>query len=551
MATRDFDCEVLIVGAGPVGLTLALALQRAGVDFRVIDRAEGFSGESKAITIQPRILEQLHLLGAAGALVDAGTRAFVMHMHDARRHLTTLRYDRLPTPFPFYLHLHQGQTERILAGLLGERGVEVERGVALQSFASEDDGVEVEVDVRGGAARRLRCRYLVGCDGGHSRVRADLGVEFSGERHRDNWIMADVRIANFDLARDQRHGFMLDCYPFVVLPMSDDYFRVIAARSPDSAHLGSQPDLREFAAIARGLGFTTWRFEEPLWLTQYTPSQFIASRFRRGPVFLAGDAAHVNTPIGAQGLNTGVMDAVNLAWKLSWVLKHEANELLLDSYHAERHPVVLGMFRHNDRLTRMVFGRNRLLRSVFREQLRLLEFGPLNLRNTSNSAQLSLGYRSSPVILKNAPAGRWARVRGRIGRSLECGDRAPCPRLFMARPGAEHLYDLLDPTRHTLLVFSGALDSVRRWAEREADANASWLTVLRFCVGARSDESATCRADPSGTIARAFGLDSGGAVLVRPDAFVAARLELGASGALVRYRELVGGVSARSDGPPV
>lgn len=545
---REFDCDVLIAGAGPVGMTLALALQQAGVDFRIVERAEGFSGESKAITLQPRTLEQLHLLGAAQRLVDAGLPSGVMHMHDGRRRMTTLRYDRLPTPFPYYLHLHQGETERLLADLLAERGVSIERGQELTGFrigAADEgasvEGVEVDLDDGRGAPRRLRCRYLVGCDGGRSRVRAQLGVEFSGERHGDHWIMADARIEGFDLAPDERHGFMLETYPFVILPMREGYFRIIAARPADSDRLGQDPDLAEFEAIAKGLGFGHWRLHSPLWLTHYRPSQFIASRFRRGPVFLAGDAAHVNTPIAAQGLNTGVMDAANLAWKLSWVLRHGGADRLLDSYHDERHPAVLKMFHANNRLTRMVFGRHRLLRKLARRQLRLLQLARLNLRNTSGSAQLAVAYRDSPVTVAEPGAGMLARLRARLGGAPGIGDRAPCPPLAAPPPGAGTLYDLLDPVLHTLLVFDGADGAQDPWASQVNRTHAGWLQVLRF----RPGDSAIIKdalPDPGGAIAAAFGLVAGGAALLRPDAYIAARLELGDNQALRHYLDLLGGV---------
>lgn len=540
---RGFDCDVLIAGAGPVGMTLALGLQRAGVDFRIVERADGFSGESKAITLQPRTLEQLHLLGAAQPLVDAGLPSGVMHMHDGRRRMTTLRYDRLPTPFPYYLHLHQGQTERMLAQLLAERGATIQRGVELTGFrvGAQERGVDVELAEGSGATRTLRCRYLVGCDGGRSRVRAGLGVEFSGERHGDHWIMADARIDGFDLAADERHGFMLETYPFVILPMREGYFRIIAARTAGSDRIGRDPDLAEFAAIAQRLGFGHWRFHSPLWLTHYRPSQFIASRFRRGPVFLAGDAAHVNTPIAAQGLNTGVMDAANLAWKLSWALRHGAADRLLDSYHDERHPAVLKMFHANDRLTRMVFGGSRLVRKLARRQLRLLRLQRLNLRNTSGSAQLAVAYRGSPVTVAEPGAGAFARLRARLRSAPGIGDRAPCPPLSAPRPGAECLYDLLDPALHTLLVFDRGDGAHDDWVSRLVRAHSGWLQVLRFRSG-DSIGASEALPDADGAMAAAFGLAGGGAALLRPDAFIAARFALGDHQVLRHYLDLLGGV---------
>ncbi len=547
-ANTELDCDVLIIGAGPVGLTLALAAQRSGIRTRIVEQATGFSGQSKAITVQPRILEQWHLLDVAKPLIEAGLCSSVMHMHDGRTKLATLRYDLLPTAFPYYLHLHQGQTERLLDAVLNERGSSVERGVRfvrydVRKYATSAGGdlheyVEAHLIDREGESLTVRCRYLVGCDGGHSQVRAGLNVAFSGDKHADNWIMADVRIANFDLAPDERHGFMLKTYPFVILPMQHGYYRVIAARTADSPHRGQNPDLEEFAEIARKLGFDHWRFEDPLWLTNYSPSQFIASEFRCGPVFIAGDAAHVNTPIAAQGLNTGVMDAVNLAWKLAWVLRHGASEQLLDSYHAERHPIVMGMFRANNRLTSMVFGRNRLVRTIIRKQLHMLRLPRLNLRNTGGSSQISVAYLDSPITLRLDGAMGWFWKRFADRGAVLGGERVPCPALPVPSLGASHLYDLLESKRHTLLVFEHADPTVSAWTSRLASEHAEWLQVLCFS----SDNSAKGPGyylDPEKKIAAAFGARNGCAVLVRPDAFIAGRFTHVTETKIDSYRRLL------------
>nr|WP_255216627.1 FAD-dependent monooxygenase [Pseudenhygromyxa sp. WMMC2535] len=548
----------MIAGAGPVGLVLALALRRAGVDVRIIDVAEGLSGASKAITIQPRTLEVLHLLGVAEELVAAGVVAGVMHMHVGRDHLTTLRYDKLPTAYPFYLHLHQGQTEALLAEALAARGVVVERGLGLVDYRQRGAAVEAQLRRADGSLVDVRCAYLAGCDGGHSQVRKCTGVDFVGERHRDDWIMADARIEGFELAPDERHAFMLEDYPFVILPMTDGYYRVIAARSADSPLRGDPPSLVEFDAIASSLGFR-WRLHDPLWLTRYNPSQRIADRFRHGRVLLVGDAAHVNTPIGAQGLNTGVMDALNLGWKLAMAVGEAregsgcTSELLLDSYHAERHPAVLSMFRGNDRLTRMVFGRNAALRKLARAKLRSLELGALNLRHTADSAQLSLSYAGSPAL---APEDDHASVIGptlaqRLDRALagaassaaRLGDRAPCCPL-RDRKGAPrgHVYELLSGRAHTLLVFDDGHPEVAKWADAVAAHHAGWLSVRRLArrpLANEGPEQGVWR-DAGGEIAAAYGVVGRGAALVRPDAFVAARVAIGDERALDAYLARLG-----------
>jgi 2-polyprenyl-6-methoxyphenol hydroxylase-like FAD-dependent oxidoreductase len=525
---RQEEHEVLVVGAGPVGLTLALALDRQGVRVGIVEKSTSFSGESKAVTIQPRVLEMFHLLGVQERLSQAGLLARSMTMHVGQELATTLRYDRLPSPFPYLLHLHQGETERLLCAALEERGVSVVRATALDDFTVADGGVTARLLGPGGAAREVRARYLVGCDGGHSRVRQRLGLTMTGERHENNWIMADVSIPNMPLSRDVRHGFILEDYPCVILPMSGGYCRLIAARGAGSPNEGQEPTLDEFRAVLTRLGFGDWQLEKPLWLTNYKPSQFIVSRFCKGPVFVAGDAAHVNSPIAAQGLNTGVMDAMNLAWKLTWALRRGGGQSLLDSYHDERHPVVLGMFRANDRLTRMVFGKNRLLRAVARRNLKLLRIPALNLRNVSGSTQLAVSYRASALVQSGYdPSGARKAARAFGWGSLRPGERAP--HLEVSGRGERGLYDLLRGDRHVLLLLSGRGDAV--WLEaarhRLEARHGEWLDV--HCIvhadgpRGRTEERAGWWRDPAFAAHRALGAHHGAGVLLRPDAFIAAR----------------------------
>ena len=470
--------EVLIVGAGPVGLSLALALDQQDIRVRVIDKEPSFSGESKAVTLQPRTLEMFQMLGVADRVLRAGVANRVMNMHVGTRRVTVLRYDRLASDFPFYLHLHQGQTERLLVQALSDRGITVERSTALEDLEQDLEGVTARLVRSGGTPERVWVPFLVGCDGGHSRVRAVLGLGFTGARHDDNWIMTDVRIPNMSLARDERHGFILERFPFVVLNLGDGYYRLIAARMPDSPRQGQPPTLEEFRELMTPLGLGHWRLEDPLWLTQYHPSQRLVSHYRVGRVFVAGDAAHVNTPIAAQGLNTGVLDALNLAWKLRFAVRGQARAMLLDSYHAERHAAAVAMFKENDRLTTLVFGANPLLRLLGRQQLRLLNLPALNLKNVLATSQLGVHYRRSPVVQTalDTRGTRAARAVFERGAPLP-GDRAPHFVLDAERRTA--LYDVLSAARHTLLVLGGERPDVARMRDVARHAQqryGEWLT---------------------------------------------------------------------------
>lgn len=534
--------EVLIVGAGPVGLCLALALDQQGVRVRIIDKEPSFSGESKAVTLQPRTLEIFQTLGVADRLMKDGVVNRVMNMHVGRKRVTVLRYDRLESAFAFYLHLHQGQTERALVQVLADRGITVERSTALEGFHQDVAGVTARIARTGRAPEEVTVPYLVGCDGGHSRVRAVLDLAFSGARHDDNWIMTDVRIPNMSLARDERHGFILDRFPFVVLNLGNDYYRLIAARPPGSPLAGQVPTLEEFREIMTPLGLGHWRLEEPLWLTHYHPSQRLVSHYRVGRVFVAGDAAHVNTPIAAQGLNTGVLDAVNLAWKLHLAVRGKASTALLDSYHAERHAAAVTMFAQNDRLTTLVFGANPLLRFLARKQLHLLNLPALNLKNVLGTSQLDLHYRHSPVVQPalDASGTRASHAAFDPGRA-QPGDRAPHCVLHAER--STPLYEVLRATHHTLLILGGEKPDparMRTLAEHARAKHGEWLTSHfvfhgQVAPGFDSGGPGTAWRDEDGKAHRALGAKGAGCVLIRPDAYIAARFPLDASGSLDTY----------------
>ncbi|HSP79095.1 MAG TPA: FAD-dependent monooxygenase [Myxococcaceae bacterium] len=533
---------VLIAGAGPVGLTLALALQRQGVRVRLFDTAPSFSGESKAITLQPRTLELYRLLGVAEPLVEAGVASGVMNMHVGRERVTVLRYDRLSTPYPFYLHLHQGHTERALVRALEERGLTVERATTLEDFTQDEYGVTARLSRADGSSEEVHASFLVGCDGGHSRVRTVLGVDFVGARTDDDWIMTDVRIPNMSLAPGERHGYILERFPFVVLPLGGDFYRLISARPPDSPLGDLPPTLDEFRPTLELLGLGHWRLEEPLWLVHFRPSQRLAKHFRVGHVFLAGDAAHVNSPIAAQGLNTGAVDALNLAWKLHLAVRGKASERLLDSYHAERHLAARQMFAGNERLTRLVFGRNAALRYVARKQLHLLNIPAANLKNVRETSQLGNHYRASPVVQGGYdPRGADRARRVFDGAVAAPGDRAPHLSLDGARPSTP-LYELLRPERHTLLVLGGARpdEAAMRRVASLAERHGDWIDT-HFVFQGRSpadfDDGGLGRVwgDPWGAAHGALGARGAGAVLIRPDAHVATRFPLDAPESLDAY----------------
>jgi 2-polyprenyl-6-methoxyphenol hydroxylase-like FAD-dependent oxidoreductase len=329
--------DVLIVGAGPTGMTLAASLKQLGVNCVVIDQLPDAPEDTRAAFVQPRTLEYLRRLQVAGPLIDDGLRGRGVAVADLDRDLIRVPYGAVDSPYPFVLTIPQSQTQRHLDRRFEELGGSVLRGVRLLELIPEFPGSAATVVDSNGELRVINARFVAGCDGLHSRVRDRLGIGFPGSSQAQLFAVADVRFQGwpcdqaevaFGLSRDG----MLICS---LLP--GDVVRVVASVAPGTPaptredvdrllHTRGAAWMRE-GKVKELLSSATWHVHERL-----------ATQFRHGNTFLLGDAAHTHSPAGGQGMNTGIQDAANLAWKLHQVLSFGAPESLLDSYEAERRP---------------------------------------------------------------------------------------------------------------------------------------------------------------------------------------------------------------------
>jgi len=318
--------EVVIAGGGPTGLMLAAELTLAGADVLVVERrtTQELDG-SRAGGLHARTLEVLDQRGVAERFVAAG------QTHpQAGYALIPLDMTDQPTRHPYVLALWQSHIERILAQWVAELGVRVRRGCEVAGLTQDESGVEVQL--AGGES--LRAAYLVGCDGGRSAVRKAAGIEFAGLDPSTSWLLAEV-----EMDEEPELGFRRDGagQHAIGRRQEGEPIRVVLTE-PSVAH-GDRPTMDELReALARVYG-TDFGLRSASWISRFTDMTRQAVEYRRGRVLLAGDAAHVHPPQGGQGLNTGVQDAVNLGWKLAQVLSGTSDESLLETYHAERHPV--------------------------------------------------------------------------------------------------------------------------------------------------------------------------------------------------------------------
>ena len=523
---------VLVVGAGPTGLALAAQLDALGATVRIVDRQLDRVHESRALVVLPRTLEVLRGLGVSAKLVERGNDAVQLQMHFGRKLVRTRLFDigLEDTAYPFLLFISQAETEAVLTEHLTARGVHVERGVELVALAAEEQQLACTLRHQDGTTEQRRVGYLVGCDGAHSRVRRLAGIRFEGGSYPQTFALADLEVDGA-LQGDAAHSFIAAPGMLFFFPLGRPAsWRMGGMRPSLPAITGREeprePSLPELQAIADAFTGGTLGLRDPVWLTYFRLHHRQAVRYRAGRVFLAGDAAHVHSPAGAQGMNTGIQDAWNLGWKLALVDGGVADEALLDSYEAERLPIGRFVIRVTDRATAIATGDTpavRLIRTQIAPRfvpivLRLARLRAFGFRTLS---QLRINYRDSPAVDEGLPA---------LRREPRAGDRLPDAHIV--EQGRERwLQDVLaTPTHHLLLcgpAESWNNDQLARLSGRYAGLVASH----RLAREAEADVLHDVRGE---AFAR-LGVEQAAHYLVRPDGHIGYRSDTTDLGGLERY----------------
>jgi 2-polyprenyl-6-methoxyphenol hydroxylase-like FAD-dependent oxidoreductase len=531
--------DVVVVGAGPTGLTLAGRLRQFGISVRLVDRQLERVHESRALAMQPRTLEVLRGLGIAETLVARGNDAVQLRIHFGERMVGMRLFDigLEDTAFPFLLFISQAETEAILNEQLAARGVPVERGVELVSFSSDSDGVACVLRSVDGGTEQVRCRYLVGCDGAHSAVREGAGIPFEGGTYPQTFVLADLEVDG-ELERGAAHSFLGGEGILLFFPLGRPAtWRIVGIRptseEPGDCEQGTEPlTLAELQRICDRFTGGTLRLHDPAWLTYFRVHHRQAARYRSGRVFVAGDAAHVHSPAGAQGMNTGIQDAWNLGWKLALVAHGLADPALLETYEAERLPVGRFVLRFTDRASSVATTDSAFVR-LMRTQIvpRLL---PLLLRIRKGRAfgfrtlsQLAIHYRNSPAVQESPGAPR---------AGPRAGDRLPDARIVRdGRPSWLH-QALTAPAFHLLLCGPASgwpEDRVAALKERHG----ALVAVHRLTHDAEAAPGLLL--DPSGDALARLGVVEAAQYLVRPDGHIGYRSRgsdtLGAERYLTRW----------------
>ena len=497
--------QVLVAGAGPVGLTMALELARLGVAVRIVDKAGQRTDKSKALVVWPRTLELLEASGVADRFLAEGLRVTETRLFAGNRKLAEIPLALIASDHNFALFLPQSETERLLEEHLAGLGVAVERGVELASFSQDEASVAAVLAHPDGSREEAAFDWLLGCDGAHSTVRHALGATFSGEVEDNDWMLGDVLIDQGSGSGPALKPMTLTIFwhaegLLVFFPITPERFRVVADFGPAaSAGRREDPTLQDIQEVMDRRGPGGWRAHDPYWLAAFRINERQADRYRQGRVFLAGDAGHIHSPAGGQGMNTGMQDAVNLAWKLALVCHGQASPALLDSYGSERMPVAAAVIRAAGAGTRLATQRDPLRQRLRNTLASLLtRFTPVRRRFVNTLSEVTVAYPHSPL---NGPAPLLSRLR----RQVLPGERVPNARLDSACGEPSTLHRRLGAGRFLVVAVPGAS---RPDPAGQASFAARWGSVA---------EVVSLALDGRGRMGGACGA----LTLVRPDGYAA------------------------------
>ncbi len=455
--------QALIVGAGPTGLTMACELLRRGIACRIVEKAAVPTTTSRAIGLQARTLELFANMGIVESALEQGIPGIRVNMYSGSQQLFLLDFRFLADesiPYPYGTLLPQNLTEQILLTLLHQQGGQVERSREVVAVRQTNEQAIVAVkNLEDGGSEEIETDWLIGCDGTHSIIRKSSGIAFEGSTYQEEFLLGDVRM-DWDKSHQQVHVWLHKEGQFAAMPLPDNSWRLMADMPVIPGETVPPASLEVFEHLLRErTGDTQTKLNHPMWMSNFRIHRRLADSYRHQRVFLAGDAAHVHSPFGGQGANTGIQDAFNLAWKLALVIQGKASETLLDTYQEERRPIARNVLRATHQLTGIFYQRNLLARTM-RDliALPLLKQPVIQRRLLWETSELGIHYRSSTLSYTPSRT-MWASIPVKR-KALQAGDRAPdgfCLR-FPERTETTLFQVLQKPVAH-LLLFDGVVQN--------------------------------------------------------------------------------------------
>ncbi|MGB2691135.1 MAG: FAD-dependent monooxygenase [Thermodesulfobacteriota bacterium] len=539
------DAEVLIVGAGPTGLTMACELLRNGITPRIIDKALAPTDKSKAFGIHPRTLELLENMGIVGTFLSQGNACNAFDMYNNGEPLASVKFDQIESKYPFVLMLAQSDTEKILHEHLLSYGVEVERNTELLRIKQTEDGVFATLRNQYGSRENSSYKYLVGCDGAHSITRHQLNFDFKGAPYPNYWLLADCNI-DWEYPTFHLSVFIHPTGVTAYFPLREDRGRLMfeLENAPVEEEM-ALPVIDDVHRLMEERGIRHNGISDPNWLAYFKLHHRMVDKYSEGRVFLCGDAAHIHSPMGGQGMNTGMQDSYNLAWKLALVLKGKSPETLLESYNTERHKVGKEVVDLTHTATQVAIIHNPVLSVIRNTMIGVLsKINPVQEKIVSTLAQLEFHYKESPIVDE-----RWfesKEVEGYVphGHDLKAGERFKDYKLKTRDGSNSTLYDLLTGSEHELLIFTGAepenmeIEEISKITESAKEYGT--LIEIHLIIGSKATpaglpEVPSTWVDPDHEMHKDFGAAKASLYLIRPDGYIAFRNQPASASDLKEY----------------
>jgi 2-polyprenyl-6-methoxyphenol hydroxylase-like FAD-dependent oxidoreductase len=492
---------VLIIGAGPTGLTAALELSRMGVAVRLIDKRQAPATTSRAIGVQARTLELFEQRGLAKEIVRLGNEGRFASIYGGGKRVFRLDFGHVESRYPFMLLISQAETERILREAVARQGVTPEWnteliGIGQDALSHDASPAQATLKLADGRLQRVAAPWLISTEGAHSLVRTTLDLPFEGHTRDEQYALGDLLVAG-DLPDSDIHIFSSDHGFMGLFPMGGEHFRLIASNPLSEPSKDIEPSLDELQRIYDQRSHISARFHDLKWSSWFRINSRMVSRLKVGRLLLGGDAAHIHSPAGAQGMNTGIQDMINLSWKLAMVVNGKAPPALLDSYEADRLPIMRGVLFRTDKLTNVIGTENPVMRTLFNHLGSFIGGAEFVQENaTTGMSQIALNYRNSSLSEHYGHGG-----------SLRAGDRVPDMNVRLrsdSRWVETTLLSVLDPSHLTLVA------AVPNGTTLPPDLKAS-VPEGRF-------RQIAADAKDAAPFEKTFG-KGGSAVLVRPDGY--------------------------------
>lgn len=500
---------VLIVGAGPAGLMMACALARQRITFRIIDKKPERTLSSNATWIQTRTLELFDQMGIAERFIEIGHPCSAINFYSGGKPLANLSLKNINSIFPFILMLSQSKTEEVLDEYLTELNHKVERSVELIDVKNEKDIATSTVKHPDGCIETITSNWLIACDGANSIVREKCGFHFPGEDLTEQFIVADATIDFSYMPKDEIHFFFDQGTVLAAFPLGSDKYRLAA-----NLHLDFPRKLftgREVIELVQERAHGNYYVTNVQWISLFWIHGKLVKRMRKNNIFLVGDAAHIHSPAGGQGMNTGMQDAYNLAWKLALVIKGQARSSILDSYQTERYPIVKEIVEQNEQFTKMALFDKSFLAKLkkFSRELSQDANGELAKKIGSKLTQLDIQYKDSPII-----------EYGKL-KSPKPGERAPDVSI-----DDNSLYKYFSNTLHNILLFTGIniiekkMQKLKQF-KKDLEKEHSNLVKIYMVSNIKLADTTNIIEDINGNIHHSYKINNPAVYIIRPDTYIA------------------------------